>query len=56
MSEGNQRLATVSGKAQLAVETAEIEYDKYNHVMNNVIESDSDKATKNIVTSKKKNR
>ena len=44
---------------QLAVEKAEIEYDKYNHVMNNTIESDFDKVTKNIATSmnkKPKNR
>ena len=39
---------------QLAVEKAETEYDKYNQVMNNAIESDFDKATKNIATSKRK--
>ena len=41
---------------QLAVEKAEIEYDKYNHVMNNAIESDFDKATKNIAAPRKKTR
>ena len=39
---------------QLALEKAEIEYEKYNHVMSNAIESDFDKATKCIATSRKK--
>ena len=39
---------------QLALEKAEIEYDKYNHAINNAIESDFDKVTKKITTSRKK--
>lgn len=41
---------------QLAVEKAEFEYEKYNNLRNNEIESDFDKATKNIAISKGKSR
>ncbi len=38
----------------LAMEKAEVEYDKYNHAMKNKIESDFDKATKHLSSGKAK--